>query len=111
MRIAGRIFGVSLLCVELAWLLGFLAFSLKPRQDLSCAVIHESKTMGCPRGYTREADPRFTEKDGSKQFACVASVQKPPCIDVLEPGESVKFTIQLPMPANAKSDDSPARKL
>ena len=58
------------------------------KPDLTCAIIHEPAT-GCPTGYLREKTARFTEKDGTKQFACVAhDPAKERCTDVLNPGES-----------------------
>lgn len=63
--------------------------------DLTCNVIHEPKG-GCPAGYEREATPRFTEKDGSKEYACVARVAgKEQCTDVLKPGETETFEIEV----------------
>lgn len=58
---------------------------------LHCNIIHEPKS-GCPSGYTREAKPRFTEKNGSKQFACVSTdPNKAACVDVIWPGENMQM--------------------
>jgi hypothetical protein len=63
--------------------------------DLSCNIVHETK-QGCPQGYQRESKPRFTEKDGSKQFACVSQDKsKEQCVDVLKPGESVNMEFHI----------------
>jgi hypothetical protein len=70
----------------LAGMLVLSGCSHKP--DLTCAVIHESK-QGCPQGYVREKHQRFTEKDGSREYACVSDdLAKPGCTDVLRPGET-----------------------
>ena len=66
--------------------------------DLTCNVIHEPKPgAGCPTGYVKEKQPRFTEKSGAKEYACVsANVQKEACIDVLRPGESTVIDFGAP---------------
>lgn len=60
--------------------------------SLSCAVLHRPKD-GCPKGYVPEAFPRFTDRDGSKEFACVSSdPKKEPCTDMLKSGERASNT-------------------
>lgn len=71
-------------------LFALLGCSSKP--DLTCGVIHAPQ-QGCPAGYVKEARPRFTEKDGSKEFACVDK-NKPQCFDVLKPGEGMSLTFE-----------------
>lgn len=63
------------------------------KPDLTCGVIHMPK-QGCPEGYIRELYPRFTERNGSKEFACIDRL-KEQCTDVLMPGESegIQFEI------------------
>lgn len=61
-----------------------------------CAVVHEPKD-GCPDGYEKEVSPRFTEKDGTKQYACVANenLKRENCTDVLMPGETEELQVPL----------------
>lgn len=62
-------------------------------ETLECSVIH-APIAGCPTGYKRESSPRFTERDGSKEYACVSRDQKKePCVDVLKAGESMTVTL------------------
>lgn len=74
--------------------------------QLTCYVIHKPAT-GCPPNW-REAVNAFTEKDGSKQSACIA----PPeaafenCIDLLYPGEVVRFEIPTEVPHNSPPHDA-----
>jgi len=57
----------------------------------NCMVIHRPK-KGCPPGYTQESEPRFTEKDGSKKYACISQDRgREICIDFLDPGESATY--------------------
>jgi hypothetical protein len=64
----------------------------------SCAVIHKPES-GCPSGYALEKSPRFTERDGSKQFACVSrDPSKDHCTDILRPGESMEMILEIPVP-------------
>jgi hypothetical protein len=64
--------------------------------DLTCNVIHEP-TTGCPSGYVKELKPRFLEKNGVKEFACVSTdVQKETCTDVLKAGESETIYLSPP---------------
>ena len=66
------------------------------KTDLTCNVIHEPKG-GCPSGYGREFEPRFTEKNGAKEYACVShEAAKEGCIDELRPGESVGVEVSEP---------------
>lgn len=65
--------------------------------DNHCAVIHKPKA-GCPKGYVQEKRPSFTEKDGSRVFACVSDdPAKAMCIDELRPGESVEMHLFIPL--------------
>jgi hypothetical protein len=60
----------------------------------NCAVIHKPAKAECPKGYTQEQTPRFTERNGSKEFACVsADPAKEQCTDMLKAGESVTFRL------------------
>lgn len=71
-----------------------LACDSKPNLS-SCRVIHRPAN-GCPQGYRQEDKPRFTERDGSKQYACLSDdVTKEMCTDVLKSGESEEFQLQL----------------
>jgi hypothetical protein len=71
----------------------------QPSADLTCQIIHQPK-QGCPSGYVREDSPRFTEKDGSKEFACLSSdPTKESCTDVLRPGEGEVIMFEIPAPA------------
>jgi hypothetical protein len=84
-------------------LIGFLLHHRAAPESSVCAVVHENPA-GCPAGYMREKQPRFTEKNGSKQFACVSrDPAKQNCIDVLKPGESMGLEIEI------ESDDVPPR--
>jgi hypothetical protein len=77
--------------------------------DTTCAVIHQPKT-GCPTGYVRESKPRFTERNGSREYACAArDPKKEQCFDVLKPGESVGFTVIIP--AEDAAPTKPSNKL
>lgn len=71
-----------------------------------CTVIHMPKG-GCPVGWTEVPD-LFTEKDGAKRSACIAplSAKLPACFDVLNPGESIHFTIPglIGIPVSEKKD-------
>jgi hypothetical protein len=82
----------TLLCVML--LGAICACSSKP--DLTCSTIHEPKPgAGCPSGYVKEKRPRFTERDGSKEYACVSiDPNKSSCMDVLRSGETVAVTLE-----------------
>lgn len=64
--------------------------------ESKCAIIHQPKA-GCPDGFAREATPRFTEEDGSKQFACVAdqNTKREQCTDYIMPGEREELEIPL----------------
>jgi hypothetical protein len=79
-----------------------LAASLANRESAAkdgneCVLIHKPKS-GCPAGYVQEKRPRFTERDGSKQFACLSDdPSKEPCTDVLMPGESEDYIFQIPI--------------
>jgi hypothetical protein len=65
------------------------------KPDLTCRTIHEPKT-GCPNGYVRDKKPIFTERDGSKQYACRSDdVRKEGCIDMLKAGESEEVDVFL----------------
>jgi hypothetical protein len=84
---------------------GWIFFRLRqPSAKISfappeCNVIHKPSS-GCPSGYEMEATPRFTESDGSKQFACVShSKAIEECVDVLNPGESMSIPFTFPIPA------------
>jgi hypothetical protein len=62
-----------------------------------CALIHKPKA-GCPQGYVQEKHPRFTEQDGSREFACESGdPAKKPCIDELRPGERIQFQVVIPI--------------
>jgi hypothetical protein len=79
--------------------------------DTTCSVIHEPKS-GCPKGYTRELEPRFTERDHSKEFACVAKdpEQYQACTDVLRPGEVESVEVQIEIiPAQPAPPDQPKK--
>lgn len=65
-----------------------------PEKPSNCAVIHKPAKGDCPQGYIRETVPRFTERDGSKEFACLsADPAKEQCTDMLKAGESVTFRL------------------
>jgi hypothetical protein len=71
----------------------------------ACAIIHKPAS-GCPKGYTQEKRPYFTEKDGSKEFACLAAdPSKESCVDVLKAGESLEMHLMIPVP----EPESPAQ--
>ena len=62
-----------------------------------CAVIHKPTKAACPAGYVQEATPRFTERDGSKEFACLSDdPTKEQCTDMLKAGESMEFRLEFP---------------
>lgn len=71
-----------------------------------CNVIHRPE-RGCPAGYQMETYPRFTERDGTKEFACVTDdPAKEPCVDVLKPGETMHILLFPTEPEKpAKADD------
>lgn len=97
-----EIFAISVFALALALLL----VARKHYDDLEqeavsrCAIIHEPKS-GCPKGFSREPKPRFTERDGSKEFACIAGddMGKEMCIDVLKSGEEIDLGIFFVRPA------------
>ena len=63
-----------------------------------CSVIHEPKG-GCPSGFTKEPNPRFTEKDGKREYACVSDdPKKEPCTDEIRGGESMELWLPIPVP-------------
>lgn len=65
-----------------------------PAKPSNCAVIHKPAKAECPKGYTQEQTPRFTERDGSKEFACLSvDGTKENCTDMLKAGESVTFRL------------------
>jgi hypothetical protein len=67
-----------------------------PEKPSNCAVIHKPAKGDCPQGYIRETVPRFTERDGSKEFACLsADPTKEQCTDMLKAGESMEFRLFL----------------
>ena len=77
-------------------LLGMTGCGKPGTPSLKCAAIHEPKG-GCPTGYTKESSPRFTERDGSKEYACVShDLHKEACLDELDPGESMGVRIDEP---------------
>jgi hypothetical protein len=60
----------------------------------NCAVIHKPAKAECPKGYAQESTPRFTEREGSKEFACVSGdPTKEQCTDMLKGGESETFRL------------------
>jgi hypothetical protein len=62
--------------------------------SLKCSTIHEPKG-GCPTGYTKESSPRFTERNGSKEYACVSpDPNKEGCTDYLDPGEMMGVPVE-----------------
>lgn len=64
------------------------------KPSLTCAIIHKPAKAECPKGYTQEKTPRFTERNGAKEFACLSSdPAKEQCTDVLKGGESVTFRL------------------
>lgn len=70
----------------------------EPPEPQQCAVIHRP-AAGCPAGYSAEVEPRFTEPDGSKQFACVSrDPHKQDCTDVLHPGEGEELHFEIHLP-------------
>ena len=72
-----------------------------------CAVIHKPAS-GCPKGYVAEKAARFTERDGSKQFACVSSdPAKKQCTDVLKAGESMEMWFRIPVEPGDAADERP----
>lgn len=84
------------------------ADSLLSRSANVCAIIHKPSS-GCPGGYVQEKRPRFTERDGSKEFACISrDPSKEPCTDVLKPGESMGLFFQIPVP---EPDEPPKSKI
>jgi hypothetical protein len=79
---------------------------LLPKAAGSCAVIYEPST-GCPRGYVKDEKPIFTERDGTREFACMSSdTSKESCIDVLMPGESMGMEILI-----QQEPKKPAKKI
>jgi hypothetical protein len=86
----------------------FLYLKHAAETDLTCAIIHKPSS-GCPGGYVQEKRPRFTERDGSKEFACISrDPSKEPCTDVLKPGESMGLFFQIPVP---EPDEPPKSKI
>ncbi len=90
-----------------------LAGSLPPCEKSSqqsasvCSVIHKPQS-GCPNGYVEEKRPRFTERDGSKQFACISDdPKKQGCLDVLKPGETVEMFFEIDPDAGAVPAEGP----
>lgn len=64
-----------------------------------CAVIHMPRSGVCPAGYTKERAPRFTEKDGSKEFGCASmDPSKQGCVDELRSGEQMEILLPMPLP-------------
>lgn len=76
--------------------------------DGQCMVIHRP-AKGCPPGYKPYSEPTFTEKDGSKQFACwTDDPSKEPCIDTLRSGETYRMQeLAVPHERKRKHDDLP----
>jgi hypothetical protein len=110
---------IKLLYAIIAMLLIAAAFSQLtirlPQQQLKakdqsasrCAVVHKP-AAGCPPNYTLEPKPRFTERDGSKEFACVSrDPTTEPCTDVLKAGESETIELFVPVP---DAEDSASSK-
>jgi hypothetical protein len=84
------------MALAIFFVLMFAPYHVAP--DTTCSTIHRPKS-GCPKGYAQEKHPRFTEKDGSHQFACVSrDPAKEPCLDELRPGETVRFEFATPAP-------------
>jgi hypothetical protein len=70
---------------------------LAPAAPSLCALIHKPKS-GCPQGYVQEKQPSFTERDGSREFACISDdPKKKNCIDELRPGESFGMQFVIPI--------------
>jgi hypothetical protein len=87
--------------LTLAMLIANIALHVRRKylhdKSQQCAVIHKPAKAECPKGYTQEQTPRFTEKDGSKVFACFSQDStKSDCIDFLAPGEHVELLFGIP---------------
>lgn len=74
------------------------------KETTQCNIIDEP-VSGCPKGYSKEQVPRFTERNGEKEFACVAAQieHKENCTDMLKGGESEQIIIEIPVPAGDES--------
>jgi hypothetical protein len=75
---------------------------LRRKSATECAIIHEPAS-GCPPDYRKEIKPRFTEADGSKQYACVSpDPAKGECVDAINPGERVEMIFHVEMPSEPR---------
>jgi hypothetical protein len=88
---------------------GVMLYRAQQSLALTCAIVHRPKSGECPLGYLPEIKPRFTERDGSKQYACVSTdPAKAFCTDVLKSGESetLEFFVKPEDPPTAPEPDS-----
>lgn len=88
--------------MKTALLIGlFLLAGCSHAIDKDAGIIHQPKS-GCPAGY-KEAKGFFHQRSGATSSACI-DPSKEPVIDVLNPGESVEMTIEVPQPAKKKGE-------
>ena len=73
------------------------------KNNQACLHVEHANGKPCKPGWKPERG-FFTERDGSKQDACVQAGEDPSCqeVDVLKPGESAPMTMKIEIPGEAQ---------